>query len=122
MFDFFFSIAPFFFGLFFFLFTGVFVFILVRGLREWNKNNHAPRLTVPVKIVAKRMSVSHSHNQTTHATSTHTTYYVTFEVSSGDRMELVVPGGEYGMMAEGDSGDLTFQGTRYLSFVRTPTA
>ena len=122
MFDFFFSMTPFFFGLFFLLFTGVFIFILVQGLRQWNKNNHSPRLTVPVKIVAKRMSVSHSHNQTTHAASTHTTYYVTFEVSSGDRMELVVPGLEYGMIAEGDSGDLTFQGTRYLSFVRTPTA
>ena len=28
------------------------------------------------------------------------------------------PGLEYGMLAEGDAGRLTFQGTRYLSFER----
>ena len=50
--------------------------------------------------------------------SSHTTYYVTFEVESGDRIELVVPRSEYGFMVEGDQGKLTFQGTRYLSFDR----
>ena len=52
-----------------------------------------------------------------HTTSS-TTYYVTFQVESGDRMELHVSGSEYGMLAEGDTGRLTFQGTRYLSFER----
>ena len=47
-----------------------------------------------------------------------TWYYVTFEVESGDRMEFSVDGREYAMLAEGDTGKLTFQGTRYLSFVR----
>ena len=42
----------------------------------------------------------------------------TFQVESGDRMELPVSGREYGMLAEGDIGKLTFQGTRYLSFER----
>jgi hypothetical protein len=45
-------------------------------------------------------------------------YFVTFQVESGDRMELVVNGSEYGMLAEGDFGELIFQGTRYLSFTR----
>lgn len=45
-------------------------------------------------------------------------YYVTFEVESGDRMELHVPGREYGQLAEGDKGKLSFQGTRYLGFER----
>ena len=31
-----------------------------------------------------------------------TSYYVTFQVESGDRMELSVSGREYGMLAEGD--------------------
>ena len=51
-------------------------------------------------------------------THTSTRYYVTFQVESGDRMELSVSGPEYGMLAEGDRGELTFQGTRYLSFER----
>ena len=42
----------------------------------------------------------------------------TFEVESGDRMELRVPSNEYGYLIVGDQGDLSFQGTRCLSFNR----
>ena len=42
----------------------------------------------------------------------------TFQVESGDRMEFHVGGAEYGMLAEGDAGKLTFQETRYLGFER----
>lgn len=52
-------------------------------------------------------------------TSTSTTYYATFEVPSGDRMEFKVGSREYGMLVEGDAGKLTFQGTRYHGFQRT---
>ena len=52
------------------------------------------------------------------STSTSTSYYATFEVESGDRMELHVPATEYGLLIEGDQGDLTFQGSRFLSFER----
>ena len=45
-------------------------------------------------------------------------FYVTFEVESGDRMELSVVGSEFGLLVEGDKGRLTFQGTRYLGFER----
>ena len=48
-----------------------------------------------------------------------TSYYATFQVESGDRMELLLNGREYGLLAEGDRGWLTFQGTRYLGFERT---
>lgn len=51
--------------------------------------------------------------------SSYTTHYhATFQVESGDRMELAVNDKEYGMLAEGDTGKLTFQGTRYKEFVR----
>lgn len=36
---------------------------------------------------------------------------------SGDLIEFVVHGREYGMLAEGDCGELTFQGTRYIDFL-----
>lgn len=45
-------------------------------------------------------------------------YYTTFEVQSGDRMEFKVSGKEYGMLVEGDKGNLIFQGTRYHGFDR----
>jgi hypothetical protein len=39
-------------------------------------------------------------------------------VESGDRMEFEVPDTEFGMLAEGDTGKLSFRGTRYLGFER----
>lgn len=106
----------------FLLCTGTFVVILVKGISEWNKNNHSPRLTVPASIVAKRTNVSrHRHGGANghHHHHTSTTYYVTFQVESGDRMEFHITGQEYGLLVEGDKGNLSFQGTRYLGFERT---
>lgn len=107
------------FSIVFFLVVGVFIVTIVKGLSEWNKNNNSPRLTVAATVVGKRMNVSHHHNggEMNHSSSS-TSYYVTFEVESGDRMELHVSGKEYGMLVEGDCGQLSFQGTRYLGFVR----
>lgn len=108
--------------LFYLIFIGVFVVMivtLVRSLGRWHKNNQSPRLTVDAAVVAKRMD--RVHHRSSHVSSTGhttTTYYATFQVESGDRMELVVPGTEYGMLVEGDHGKLTFQGTRYLGFQR----
>ena len=97
---------------------GVFAAILMKGIGQWNKNNHAPRLSVPATVVAKRTNVPHRSGSSHHVSSTSTTYYVTFEVESGDRMELCLPGTEYGLLIEGDVGTLSFQGTRYLHFER----
>ena len=114
------------FGIFGIMFTIVFVLVIgmfiaaaVRGIGQWNRNNHSPRLIVPATIVAKRTNVSHHRSAGEHHHHhTSTTYYVTFQVDSGDRMELQMAGHEYGMLIEGDTGNLTFQGTRYLGFER----
>ena len=105
------------FPLMFLLVFGMILFTLIGHFFTWNKNNHSPRLTVRATVVAKRMDVSHHHTDNTMA-HTFTTYYVTFQVESGDRMELEVDGSDYGMLVEGDTGELSFQGTRYLGFVR----
>ena len=107
-----------FFTIMFVFVIGMFIFIFAKGIKEWNTNNHSPRLTVDATVIAKRTNVSRHHhaNGTGHHAST--TYYVTFQVESGDRMELRMSGGEYGLMIEGDRGKLSFQGTRFLSFDR----
>lgn len=109
------------FTLMFILVFGTIVVTLVREISQWNKNNHSPRLTVGAKVVAKRCNVSHRRSGTNghRHTRTSTSYYVTFEVESGDRMELHMAGNEYGLLVEGDTGRLTFQGTRYLGFERS---
>lgn len=101
----------------FFLVAAIIVVQLVRSLIGWQRNNHSPILSVPARIVSKRTEVFHHHTQNGAGNSS-TKYYVTFEVESGDRMELSLSGKEYGMLAEGDLGKLTFQGTRYLEFER----
>ena len=104
----------------------IIVFTLVKGIATWFKNNNSPRLTVSARIVAKRQNTTHNNQPNAgdisgahgfHTISS-TSYYVTFQVDSGDRMELSVSGSEYGVLAEGDKGQLTFQGTRYLTFDR----
>ena len=87
---------------------------LFRALKEWHHNENSPRLTVDAKIVGKRSDYRRRRNGTGHRSR----YYVTFEVASGDRMELLMAGHEYGLLVEGDKGKLNFQGTRYLGFER----
>ena len=103
------------------LVLAVFIVAFVKGIGQWNKNNHSPRLTVPATIIAKRTEISgstHHRSHHHHHYSTSSWYYATFQFESGDRLELRIPGTEYGMLIEGDSGALTFQGTRYLGFER----
>lgn len=95
----------------FVLFFIFFFVILGKSIAQEKKNDHSPRLTVPATVVAKRTQVRGDH--------AHTTYYATFQVASGDRMELNVPHNEFGYLVEDDRGSLTFQGTRFLSFDRT---
>ena len=97
----------------FILILGVIVIMVVKNIATWNKNNNSPRLTVEAKVMSKRTAITHHHDS-----MSSTRYYVTFQVDSGDRMELPMTGSESGMLAEGDVGKLTFQGTRYLSFER----
>ena len=116
-FDLIFSLFPFLFITVFVIVIGMFIVTTVRGVGTWSKNNASPRLTVSAQVVTKRTQVSHHHHQDS-MSHTSTAYYATFQVESGDRMELPLSGSEYGMLAEGDQGSLTFQGTRYLGFER----
>ena len=112
--DLIFSLFPVLFFAVFILVFGVILTTLLRNVRRWRQDNASPVLTVPAKITGKRTQVSGGRN-----TMAATCYYATFEVESGDRLEFWVSGREYGMLAEGDHGKLTFQGTRYKGFERT---
>ena len=117
-----FDLFPIMFGLVFLVFIAVFVVIFVTVILRWHRNNKSPQLTVNASVVDKRTRVSSTDNGSqlnghTHFSNT-TYYYVTFEMESGDRMELPVTGEDYGMLVAGDRGKLTFKGTRYLGFER----
>lgn len=92
-------------GAFLVFFIATFIVImLIRGLGQLNIGNRAARSTVRAVIAAKRPNGLR--------------YYVTFQLDGGERMELAVDGRTYGLLAEGDAGELTVQGNRCLGFVR----
>ena len=104
-------------GLFFILFflvIGMFIITIIRNIGEWVNNNNSPCLSVPASVVAKRRT-THHHHSNGHHHHTHS-YYVTFQVESGDRMELKVRRSVCVQLIEGDAGTLSVQGTRYLGF------
>ncbi|OKP77650.1 hypothetical protein A3844_29285 [Paenibacillus helianthi] len=91
-----------------------------RGLLVWSRNNSSPLLTIPARIVSKRSELRQQLQDDNNNSRTNTTYYLTYELENGVRMEFKVDGNEYGMSAEGDRGILTYQGTRYQGFQRQP--
>ena len=100
------------------------VFPIVHNVKEKRADDVAPVLTVEALVKTKRMDTYHTsptYDGDGHRTSSgsyHTSYYATFEVESGDRLELQVSDYEYGQLAEGDRGKLTFQRKRFLQFER----
>ena len=91
---------------------GVVMILMLSKIKARQQQNDAsPVLTVDARVAAKRIQVCGDH--------AHTAYFATFEVPSGDRMELTVPSREYGYLVERDQGKLTFQGDRFLKFERT---
>lgn len=113
------------------LFLIVFIFILsmiigsfVSGAKRKHKNDQSPRVTANAKVVSKRMQVgqNRSGDNDMMRSYTYSKYFVTFEFESGDRLELPVDGSDYGLLVEGDTGKLSFQGTRYLGFQRGSAA
>ncbi len=115
-----FNVVPYFIAIVFIIVISIFLFSIMKGIKQWSYNNSQPVLTVPAKIVSKHTKVrnhTHHHDDHHHHT-TSTSYFVTFEVESGDRMEFQVHGKDFGLLAEGDQGKLTFQGTRFKGFER----
>ena len=109
--DLMFTIFPILFLAVFGLIFGTIISTLVKQGRQNRKNDASPRITAPAEVVTKRTHVRGDH--------AHTTYFATFQFSSGDRLELEIPHSSFGYLVEGDRGNLTFQGTRFLDFQRT---
>lgn len=96
----------------------VFAVVIVRAVTTWLRNNAAPVVSEPAMVVAKRIEVSGGAGDA----ATRTDYFVTFETSSGARREQDLHSSEYGLLAEGDRGMLTTQGTRFHGFTRSNLA
>jgi hypothetical protein len=104
------------FAIVFVTFAVAILLAVVRGLRQWSRNNRLPLVTDPAVVIAKR----NHRTSGTENSSASTSYYVTFEIRGGERLEFPMLGNQFGTLVEGDRGQLTHQGTRFKGFDRTP--
>lgn len=88
--------------------------IVSRMFATAKSDRKAARMQVSAKILARRTRIANRSD----SGFVRTCCYVTFETDRGDRVELLVPEREYGVLLEGDEGILTYQGTRFISFHR----
>ena len=54
-----------------------------------------------------------------HPGASRTRYFLTFHKRDGNRVEMEVPGEDYGLAAEGDEGILVWEGDEFVVFKRT---
>lgn len=83
---------------------------LVNAAREEKK----PLVEQRATVIAKRQEVSGGVG----SSGVNTSYYATFELEAGDRMELPIQGTDYGLMVEGDTGTLSSKGNNFKGFQR----
>lgn len=116
---FFFGMPPFF-MIFFLFIMGFMIFSIVTSAKNYHRNATSPILTEHAKVITKRTEVTHHHhnNDNNHMHSSSTYYYATFETDAGQRMELTLSGKEYGLLAEGDIGELIYQCEWFKQFKR----
>lgn len=95
---------------------GIFLGVLYHWFGLWRQhrwNARQPVLSRSARITGKRIEVIGGSD-----TAAYTTYYATFETLDKQRQEFSLSGKEYGLLAEGDTGTLFSQGTRYKGFER----
>ena len=105
---------PLLFKIFALLFIVFFAFIIIKMLRIWMSNNASPLISASCTAVTKRSEVWGGSGDTSASTS----YYVTFQFDDGSRLEFQVINRDYGLIVEGDRGEILYQGTRFKEFKR----
>ena len=79
---------------------------IVRGIRDLR----APRVTVPASVARMRRTAS------MHGSRGDDWFYVTFRMEDGSLEEFSVTENDYLVLAEGEKGELTRQGSRFIAF------
>ena len=98
--------------------VAVFATVIVKGVSQWRRNDASPVLITIARVVTKRDEM-HGGTEESRA---RTAYFATFEMPTGERCLLALPAREFGLIADGDTDQLTYQGTRFKGFARTSIA
>ncbi len=89
------------------------VLAIVRVARRLAADRSSPQRRSDARVLDKRTHVTGGGS-----TPVEQEYFVTFQLASGERVELTVSGAVYGVLMPGDEGALQWQGSRYLDFGR----
>lgn len=108
-----FSIVPIFIMIIFLFIIGT----IITSAINYGKQKSKPQESIGARIISKRQYVW-SGGGNTHGGGSRTSNYVTFESENGERVEYMVPSNKVGLLAEGDLGTLTHQGTLFIEFSR----
>lgn len=106
------------FPIFIVVILGIIFILASSSIRRYYSDSKQPLLIVQSRIITKRTEVSHYYDSDTSVNRTDSTYYITFEVEGGERLEFKVSGQIFGQHTEGDTGKLTFRGKRFQGFDR----
>ena len=93
------------------VFTAIIIAVLRAQKKQEALNNASPVVTLSARLIKKQ------HYSTRHSVSAPVHYYLTFQTLDGDVSELRVSAQAYNACNEGESGELTVQGTRFHGFV-----
>ena len=88
---------------------GIIVTVIVVAVTKHAKQVSLPHTTATAKVIGKRTYVSGGKGS-------YTTYFATFELDTGERIELKVSSRAYGLIMEQDRGQLVMQGKRLIDF------
>lgn len=98
----------------------IFVIIALRRTANVNPKERASGKTIHARVIGKRVhemidpNAYYSGDRTCKPTRF---YYVSFEGSNFERMELSVTSEVYNTVAEGTEGTLTYQGMSFVDFI-----
>ena len=87
-------------------------YFIRKALAEQLANDDAPVVKTRATVLRKRVEVTGSGK------SAKSHCRALFELEDGQKVELPIPGDEYGFLNEGDTGVLTYQRLRYKGFAR----
>ncbi|WP_340023103.1 DUF2500 domain-containing protein [Paenibacillus sp. FSL K6-1096] len=90
-------------------------YTIVMQIKIWITNYTSPVESRLATAVTKRTEVWGGRG---YLAGTHTSYYVTFEFRDGSRRELQVKPKAHALIVEGDTGELSYQGSRFRGFAR----
>lgn len=108
------------FPIFMIVFVCAFIFVLVKAIAQWIRNNNSPVVTVPAEV--RELFTKDDTTMMPMGTDgammpvSDTLYCVRFALTDGTVSEYHVPHSLYHELAVGMRGQLTYQGTRFCDF------